>query len=275
MQPRLAAYALGEVEADVDLLNHLAECPACQRDLRAYVQVARMLPYDAPDIAPPPGLRERILSAVAESAPPAAPDPLVSPAAVREPARAAPAPARWRWRLPSFRPALAFALALAVALLGWNISLQRQLGAQSAQISANRESWQTMIALLNASNVHWYKIAGGSSTGHVWAIPQGQVACLVAEGLPPIAADQVYQVWLRRGAERTSGGIFDEHYGNGWILIRSSEPLESYDSVGVTVEPRGGSAAPSGPAVLQGTLAVSAAPTIAEKQQLLGLLASP
>src|SRR5690349_23785878 len=110
MQPRLAAYALGEAEADVDLLNHLAECPACQRDLRAYVQVARMLPCDAPDVAPPPGLRERILSAVAESAAPAAPDPLVPPAAVREPIRAAPAPARWR--LPSFRPALAFALAL-------------------------------------------------------------------------------------------------------------------------------------------------------------------
>jgi len=31
-----------------ELLSHLAACPACQRDLRAYVQVARMLPRGTP-----------------------------------------------------------------------------------------------------------------------------------------------------------------------------------------------------------------------------------
>jgi hypothetical protein len=279
IQPQLAAYALGEAEADAELLDHLAMCPACQRDLRAYVQVARMLPYDAPDVAPPPALRARLLAAVEDSAGQTAaapPTPIAStPIAPESIAPAPPSPAlpRRRWRWPAFRPALALALSLIIALLGWNIALQRQLGEQAAQIGANRASWQTMIGLLNDPAVRWYAVAGDSSHGHFWAAPGGQVACLVIQGLPPLAADRVYQVWLRHGNERISGGVFEARNGNGWVLVRSSEALDNYDSVGITVEPRGGSDAPTGPPVLQGALAAAVAPTAIEKQQLLGLLA--
>jgi Anti-sigma-K factor rskA, C-terminal len=285
IQAQLAAYALGEAEAEDELLEHLAICPDCQRDLRAYVQVARMLPYDVSDVAPPPDLRARILAAVEESVhlgaeQPAQPAESVHPGA-EPPAQLAarqiaPAPRLdtllrlpWGRRLPVPRLAFALVVGVVVALLGWNISLQRQLSTQQAQIANARESWQTMIVLLNDPNVRWYDLTGDTAKGHFWIAPRGKVGCLVVQGLPALMGDQVYQVWLRRGAERTSGGTFEARNGNGWVLVQISEPLANYNSLGVTIEPRGGSAAPTSPPILQGSVAEARAPTVADRQQTL------
>jgi hypothetical protein len=272
LQPQIAAYALGETEAAAELLEHIAECPACQRALSAYVQVARMLPYDAPDVVPPPSLRARILTAVEETAGAvAAVEPNSSPPAPAS-VPAAANPRRWRWKLPSFRPLYGLALAALVALLAWNIALQRQLNAQTTQLTASRANWQTMIVLLNDSTVRWYDVAGDGTTGHFWAAPNGRVGCLVIQGLPAISDDQVFQVWLVRDGEHDSGGVFEAREGNGWILIRSNEPLSNYEGVGVTIEPRGGSDAPTSAPVLQGQIARAHVPTVADRQQVLGLI---
>jgi anti-sigma-K factor RskA len=272
IQPQLAAYALGEVEAGDELLDHLAACDACQQDLRDYVQVARMLPSDAPDIAPPPDLRARILAAVEDEARPVAEPPIqpVAPAAAQ--VASAPKSNRllrtpWGRRLATFRPAFALAVAMLVLLLGWNISLQRQISAQQNQIANSRESWQSMIVLLNDPAVHWYPVAGDTAKGHLWVAPESTVGCLVLQGLPALAADQVYQVWLRNSYEHSSGGVFEARNGNGWVMVRAGEPLENYDAVGVTIEPRGGSAAPTGPPVVQGSIAMVQAPTASGRQQ--------
>jgi anti-sigma-K factor RskA len=272
LQPQIAAYALGETEAATELLEHLAECPACQHALSAYVQVARMLPYDAPDVVPPPGLRARILTAVDSSTTVGTTTAPVSPPQAPDKPQATSRPQRWRWRLPSFRPAYGFALVALVALLIWNVALQRELSTQTAQLTASRANWQTMIVLLNDSAVRWYAVTGDGTTGHFWAAPQGKVGCLVVQGLPAIKADQVYQVWLVRDGEQASGGVFEAREGNGWILIRLNEPLSNYQFVGVTIEPRGGSAAPTGKPVLEGQIARAHTPTLADRQLLLQLL---
>ena len=162
---------------------------------------------------------------------------------------------------------------MVAALLGWNISLQRQLNTQQTQIANARESWQTMIVLLNDPNVQWYDLTGDTAKGHFWIAPQGKVGCLVVQGLPALTGDQVYQVWLRHGAERTSGGTFEARNGNGWILVQVGEPLANYDSLGVTIEPHGGSIAPTGPPVLQGTVAEARAPTVSDRQHTLRMVA--
>jgi hypothetical protein len=267
-QPELAAYALGEAEADDELLSHLAACPTCQRDLRAYVQVARMLPYDAPEVAPPPELRERVLAAVQTVAHPPPPN------APAEPVVGDRQPRRLRWRLPSLHPAFAFMMVMAVALLGWNVMLQNRLGLLETQMGANRESWQTMIGLLNDPTLRWYSVMGDQASGHFWAAPQGRVACLVVQRLPPLAPDHVFQVWVSHGSKRMSGGVFEARDGDAWILIRADEPLASYDSIGVTVEPHGGSAAPTGPPIVEGHLNSARSPTAADRHRLVQTLQS-
>jgi anti-sigma-K factor RskA len=231
-----------------------------------------MLPYSAPEASPQPALREQLIAAVAREVDEAAPAPRPAPVA-----RSAPAP-RPRSRL-SFWAALAFA-SLALALLSWNFSLQRQLNEQTAIVNLSRQNWQTMIVLLDDKQLARYAVAADPAPpsgqypahGHFWASPQAQVACLVAQGLPDLSGDQVYQIWLVRGNEQSSGGTFEAHSGKGWTLVSVDEPIADYSAMFVTVEPAGGSAAPDGPRVMSATLTGAAATSWADRQELIGLL---
>ena len=264
MQPWLAAHALGEAEDDPAARAHLAACPRCQGDLAEYRRVAGALCFAAPAATPAPELRDRIVDAVARES---GEVPVV--ARPRSPRSAA----RRRWA-PLTRPAwAAFAFAaLAVALLAWNIALQRQVSAQASEIAFHRQSWKTMVALLNDSSVKWYALAGSGASGHVWATPAGQDVCFVAQGLPAQAEGQVLQIWLVNGNQLASGGTFVSRDGGAWVLFKTDEPLSGYQSAFVTVEPAGGSPAPTGPRVMNGSLAAAAAPGLAERQQVLRLL---
>jgi anti-sigma-K factor RskA len=269
VQPWLAAYALGETDADPAMLAHLQACSRCQRDLREYRRVAGSLPYDAPLAAPSAALRERVIAAIAELAEDAAP--AEERAAPARPPVAPTRPRRQIRRPFGFWGALAGVAAVLVALLGWNIALQRQSAEQADQVAFHRRSWQTMIALLNDPALRWYPIAGETARGHLWATPQGQDACLVIQNLPELAADQEYQVWLARGGQQASGGVFEAHNGNAWIIVHSDWALAQYDTMFVTIEPRGGAAWPSGPRVLNGVLTTPRPPASADRQQLLRL----
>jgi anti-sigma-K factor RskA len=81
----------------------------------------------------------------------------------------------------------------------------------------------------------------------------GKYGTLVVEELPLLDESQQYQLWLIRDGVRTSGGVFSV-YGSGYasLHVRSEEPLISFDSFGVTVEPAGGSPGPTGEKVLGG-----------------------
>lgn len=263
LQPWLAAYALGEAEPEPDALAHLAGCLRCQHDLAEYRAVAGLLPYAAPQHEPAPALRARLIAAVEQAAPaphtniaPAPPTPLRRP--------------RWQPASRSAWAAYAFA-ALALALLGWNISLRSQITAQSAELSFHRQTWQSMVALLNDDGLHWYNVTGEQAHGHVWLTDQSSVACLVAQQLPPLAIGQVYQVWLDQHGTPISGGTFEAHDGSGWVLVQADEPIAQYQAVYVTIEPAGGSPTPTGQRVLAGSASAGITPATdrSELQKLL------
>jgi hypothetical protein len=269
MQPWLAAQALGDVADDPEVRAHLAACPKCQLDLRQYRGVAGLLPFGAAEVAPPADLRDRVIGAVAAAAGQPEPAPAHSPAPALTPAR----PAR-RW--PSFSraswPAMAFAL-LSVALLFWNFSLQRQVTAQANILAASGQGWQSVIVLLNDSSLRWYGISGDQANGRVWATPQSDEACLIAQRLPALPNGQVYQVWLARdGGQEVSGGTFEAREGNAWVIVKLGEPVLSYSSVLVTVEPAGGSDWPTGGPVLNGKLSSGTTAGAGDRLELMRLL---
>lgn len=264
IQPWLAAYALGEAYDDPAARVHLAACPKCQGDLREYRSVAGLLPYAATEAAPSAELRERVIAAVSATS--------------GQPAVSAPAPQR-QSGLPRLWPrssragwaAVAFAL-LSVVLLLWNVTLQRQVERQASQLAASGRGWQSVVLLLNDASVRWYTIAGEQATGHFWATPEGNQACLVAQQLPALAPDQVYQVWLTRPSEVANGGTFEARNGDAWAIIRTQEPLANYATVFVTIEPDGGSATPTGKHVLDGALTSSTTASAADRLGLAQLL---
>ena len=83
----------------------------------------------------------------------------------------------------------------------------------------------------------------------------GEHGTLIVDGLPVLDELSQYQLWLIRDGQRSNGGIFsvdEEGYGSLWIS--SPDPLLSYSSFGITVEPAGGSPGPTGDKVLGGEL---------------------
>jgi anti-sigma-K factor RskA len=80
---------------------------------------------------------------------------------------------------------------------------------------------------------------------------EGTHGTLVVDNLPPLEEDQQFQLWLVRDSQRASGGVFsvdEDGYGSVWVS--SPEPLASYTGFGITIEPAGGSAGPTGEKVL-------------------------
>jgi hypothetical protein len=278
IQPWLAAYALGDAEDGAAERAHLAVCPRCQHDLREYQRVVGLLPYSAPEAAPPPKLRDQLISAVNQQLGEARPAPVRQPAISIAPPSAPLKPRRQR----SYWAALAFAM-MALALLGWNISLRRELDRQTALVAQSRQNWQTMIVLLDDKELASYSLAADPPPpageypphGHFWASPQAQVACLVVQGLPELREDQVYQVWLVRGSEQISGGTFEARNGKAWAFVDSQQPISAYSQMFVTVEPTGGNTRPAGQRVVSGTLAGATTAGAADRQLLLSLLRDP
>lgn len=250
--PDIAAYALGESQPSPELRAHLQQCLRCQQQLRDDRRVAAGMLVSVPEVAPSPALRGRLLAAAeAESRPSVGAKP-------RRTAR----PLRLGW--------LATAVAM-LALLFWNVSLQQQLGQQRADLATSRANWQTMTQLLNAEKLAWYPLEGQQARGHFWLSPSVQAACLVVEGLPALPAGEVYQIWLSDGDQQKSGGMLTVSNGSGWKLVRDDQP-ESYSMVSVTIEPSGGSVAPSGQRVLAGELRQASVPTPAEWQHAIALI---
>jgi anti-sigma-K factor RskA len=261
LEPRLAAYALGEEELTESDLAHIAICEQCRAALADYRVVAQHIALDAPQSAPSPDLRRRIIAAT---------NPV--PQTPLRPGTAPPAQMRRalnRW------PALAAALALAViALLGWNIALQNDLNARQAQLAQSRANWIIAADILSDRQVDAHHMAAGAAQASFWVRPGSDVGCLMASRLPELEQNQVYQVWLIRGNEKIGAGEFVPRDGRAWMMAQSPEPMQSFTAMAVTIEPTGGSLTPTGPVVLEGDLTASAPPDQLARQEALLALAS-
>lgn len=249
----LPAYALDAAdEAEARLVReHVPKCLACRRELAAYRATADALALAVPSAAPSARLRERVLAATG--------------AAPRRRARSF----DWlrRWLAPGgmlirLSPAIAL-LALVVALgstyqtARLQAQLERQLAANQ-RLVAEIGARDRLVALLGPGMV----MRELSSTeeapeaeAYVYYRPDSGSAYLLADHLPPLPDGRVYQLWLIRDGNRSSGGTFHrEPDGKGRLAIESSEPFAVYQALGVTIEPAGGSSGPTGPRVLAGTL---------------------
>jgi anti-sigma-K factor RskA len=91
-----------------------------------------------------------------------------------------------------------------------------------------------------------------SARGRVFWSPKAQRGVLVAANLTPLPPDHQYELWVFQKGKPVSAGVFDVD-PQGRALFESTQfPEAEAQNFAVTIEPRGGVPAPTGPIVLVG-----------------------
>lgn len=225
--------ALGEPDAAA-FEAHLTVCDACAREVAELKLVADVLPMAAPQVLPPPELRDRLMATVnaeAELLRAAGPEADAPPAPEASGGRRERSPrarARGIW-WQRVRPLPALGVATALLAVG------------------------VLVGVLATGG-------DGGTTTFTGTGPKGSEVALQVDDhhdgklkfqhMPAPPAGRVYQVWLATGKEapRPSHALFSVSR-DGTATIEIPESLKGTDQVLVTDEPPGGSPAPTGSVV--------------------------
>ena len=264
-----AAHALDAVDDEerAGYERALADSPELRDEADRYAETAAQLAALAEPVAPPPALRQRLMSQLDElpqqatdasaparpidsplSAPTPPPAPTTSSPAspvapTSSPARAAdptPGPveraARRRW---FERPGALIAGAAAAILLIAGTIVGVNWGGPNGW-GAQRE----MAAIASAPDVEstTHEVAGGGEVTLFWSADEGRSA-VVVEGLADVGADSTYELWYIDDSGAASAGTFDVNDGETWRVLDGQ--FAPGVVVGVTVEPAGGSPQPT------------------------------
>ena len=232
----LPAYAIGGLDSDEarQVEEHLLSCLICRNESSSFQMVAEELTLTVPDAAPSPALKDRLMQRVqpVNSAHQQGQERVFKPALVRP---------FWEWLMPAWGLVSLF---LILGLAASSLFLWQRL----SQLEFAAPGGMRAVPL-NATD------AAPQATGFVLISADGEDGALVVDGLPPLEESQEYQLWLIRDGQRTSGAVFStDEKSYGGTRIRAPRPLTDYSALGVTIEPAGGSPAPTGQQVLAGTL---------------------
>ncbi len=224
--------ALDDVERAA-FARHVRDCAACATEVAELREtVARMA--DTTVQAPPPRLRERVLAEIARTR-----------QARGNGAEDASSARRWR-RWAAFVSA-AVVVALAAATASWVVSDQRVRDerARADQLAAGQAEMNSVLTAADLQ-VRTVTVAGGRVT--LAESVSRSAAVVVMSDLPAPPDGRVYQLWLMRGqSQAISAAVMEPGQNAGMALVSQ---LGDADTVGVTVEPVGGSAGPTSPALV-------------------------
>jgi anti-sigma-K factor RskA len=210
--------------------GHLKGCQDCRAEYHRLQQVIDELPLALIQTAPPPRVKETLMSTIHARNPKTAPSSQ---------------PSWWQKLSAGLRkplPSLGLALILVMAVS--NLLLLRQVSISNPQANTSMR----VIALANTKD-------SPQAVGTLIMDQHGHYGTLIVDQLPALDVGQQYQVWLNRDAERISAGLFSVNYdGYASLELLAPLPLIQYDTLGITIEPTGGSPEPTGARVLGGDL---------------------
>ena len=238
-----AGHALHALSPDDETAFETArrQHPEWEHHVGADAETAALLADDVADAEPPPALRSALLARIAAAGTgvvdgtdveAAAAD----PASARRADRRSPTPEREtakprRWRARSW-----FALAASLALLvgvGWGaVSVSERLNAPASVVALDQ------IQSADDAQSETVTLSDGGEVTAYWSKTIGK-AVLVSDGLPPLADDESFELWVVRDGAAVPAGTFTSDDGTATELLEGS--IESGDVIAITVEPAGGS----------------------------------
>jgi anti-sigma-K factor RskA len=256
-QELLSAYALDAIDPDDGqaLAEHLATCEQCRDELIGLREAGSLLAHASPATEPGDHVRAQILKQVRAEA-------------IRsQPAQVVQMPQRSKTVWPNLlrmAAAIAFIALLAGVVVLWrrDVRLQaemrelsRQVEIQQNEIQKNRDLMarqKEVLALLNSDAATKIQLMGSETAPNARATlmfdKKTGRAVLLTEGLPMTSADKAYEVWfIPRGHSPMPGKMFTVDI-SGHAMITEQMPSEAMNGavIAITVEPKNGSAAPTG-----------------------------
>lgn len=255
-QELLAPHALAALDAgeSLTLESHLASCAECRAEFDEWRDATALLAYAATPSAPRHQLRASILSAIRQST---STSDRVVPIASRR------ATNRWAGLLK-----IAAVVAFVALLLGLLVfvrrdlisrreiaRLSREVNSRQRELTRDREALareREMIALLGSANAKKMELAGTPAAQNARAMfvfdQQTGHAMLRTEGLPSTPSDKAYEVWfIPKGGAPMPGKVFTVDPA-GYAMMSDEMPPAARGQVviAITLEPKRGSAAPTG-----------------------------
>ena len=251
----LPFYALdASTDEERELVErYLAEHPEARQQLEEMAHAVSALPFGIAPVEPPRRAKEALMARVASDA----------EARTRSSAHASQQPSRRAMRFENFFRT--FSLVAAAVAIIWVIvlnvqvvRLQNEISALNDRLAAQSESLEQIITNLpqtNPSNVITVSLKGTEVQpqvqGQLIVDPNSQSAVLVISGLSQLEAGKTYQVWLINGGAPVSAGLLtvDEN-GQGVLILTSEEAIGAFNTLGISIEPEGGSPQPTGDIVV-------------------------
>ncbi|MFJ5292131.1 anti-sigma factor domain-containing protein [Streptomyces sp. NPDC088348] len=229
------AYALHALEPDerAEFEQHLQACPACTQEVRELVATAGRLAL-AVTVTPPPALKQEVLRRIATERQDA---PLLP-----QQHRGGGGTVRGGRALPRF--ALAACLAAAVGLGGVAVWQHQEAGDARNSAAQSQQQARALAAVLAApdAKVTTGKLKGGA-TGTVVVSHSKDKAAFLTSGLAKPPGGKVYQLWFNDNGTMRSAGLLNPSSSSESVLMKGS--VDGAAGMGITVEPAGGSKAPT------------------------------
>lgn len=215
--------------------KHVDQCPRCEAIVRSYRAMAAGLVHTIPAVDPPARLRESIKREV-------------SGKRHRDLARMP------SWFQQTRLAPVALGLSLVLVIVNIVLLIQvRSIRRTEQQLFAQLADDRVAQGLNAYPETRRVMIEGDEVYGSAVYEDYLQIVVLYVWGLDPLPPDQAYQAWLiDADGERFDGGIFTVDEGEQFVqvIVRAPEMIKSFDALGVTVEPEGGSGGPTGLKVL-------------------------
>ncbi len=222
-------YVLGvlEPEAAAEIDEHVhTQCEYCLRHIQESVALTSAMSGIAEEQKPPARLRQRVI------------------ASVKPESRSR----NWLFAMGGLSVACAALLAVAI----WSAGSASTYRARIAGLESERNQLREAVEILSKSDTRTVQFGRADNPhGRVFVNPnQGLV--FVGSQLPQLASDRTFQLWLipATGAPE-SVGLFRPNSAGDFVQVRTT-PIDTarIHAVAVSVEPPGGSPAPTTKPVL-------------------------
>jgi anti-sigma-K factor RskA len=233
----VGAYALDAID-DLERVafdRHLAGCESCRTEVVELRETASRLADGAWSV-PPPRLRENVMTAIGRTR-------QLPPGGSRRSGRDATAS---RWLRYTAAAAAAVVLAGGAGAAAWTVQDQRVRDQRAlAEAAEQREARTRAILAAPDLVVRTAPMVGGGKVTVASSALQDAAVVLLGADAPP-SGGRVFELWTIRGTTPTSAGVLAPGQASAVQIV---DGLPGSDAFGVTVEPAGGSLAPTLPLV--------------------------